>query len=169
VTLFTLTACEEKSDEKPSSIVAIMKDDTFELKMYNEKLTYTNDEVINCYATLEYIGEEDSITVYSSDPLVGFALKDDKYFDGGYSSNDELLTTIIKKGEILRFNYLKTGGWTNDDPNADFYEKFYSEKELVLPAGKYEISSTIECSLDSKDIMGSKYKTSVSTYITVVK
>jgi hypothetical protein len=150
------------------NIAASMKDEIFELKMYVDKDKYTHDEVISCYATFEYIGEEDSIAVYSSDPLVGFALKDDKYFDGGYFSNDVLLTTTIKKGEILRFNYVKSGGWTGEDPNTDFYQKFYSEKEFILPVGTYEISAVIACSLDINDMLGSEYKKSVAAYIKVI-
>lgn len=173
ITILTFTACgdkeNEKEKEKPSNIAVSTKDDIFELKMYIDKDTYIQDEIIKCYATLEYIGEEDSIAVYSSDPLVGFSIKDDKYFDGEYAVNDVLITTTFKKGEIVRFDYVKSGGWTAEDPNADFYKSFFSEKELILPIGKYEISTTIACSLDGNDILGSQYKNSVSAYITVTK
>lgn len=171
ITILTFTACgekvKEKEKEKPLNIAVSTKDDIFELKMYIDKDMYTNDEIINCYATLEYIGEEDSIAVYSSDPLVGFSLKDDKYFDGGYIVNDVLITTTLEKGKIVRFNYVKSGGWTAEDPNADFYKNFFSEKELILPIGTYEISTTIACSLDENDILDSQYKNLVSAYITV--
>lgn len=145
-----------------------MKDEIFELKMYIDKDKYTHDEIINCYATLEYIGEEDSIKVYSGDPLVGFALKDDKYFNEGYFTKDVLSTTKIKKGEIVRFDYVKSGAWADEDPNAGFYQKFYSEKDLTLPTGTYEISATIACSLDINNLLGSKYKKSVSAHIVVI-
>ena len=158
-----------KENEKSSNTTVSTKDEMFELKMYLDKDTYTNNEIVNCYATLEYIGEEDNIVVYSSDPLVGFSLKDDKYFDGGYTVNDILMATTFEKGKIVRFDYVKSGGWTEDDPNADFYEKFFSEKELILPAGTYEISASIACSLNENDILGSQYKNSVSSYITVTK
>jgi hypothetical protein len=151
-----------------SNIVASMTDELFDLKLYVDKDKYTDDEVINSYATLEYIGQEDSITVYSGDPLVGFALKDDKYFDGGYFTNDVLLTTTIKKGEVLRFDYVKSGGWTGEDPNASFYQKFYSDKALILPTGTYEISAAIACSLDRDDFLGSEYNKSVSANIKVL-
>lgn len=156
------------TEEVSSNISVNMKDEVFELKMYVDKDKYTHDEVINCYVTLEYIGEEDSITVYNSDPLAGFALKDDKYFDGGYFSNDVLLTTTFKRGEIVRFDYVKSGGWAGEDPNADFYQEFYSEKELILPAGIYEISAAIAFSLDTNNMLGSKYNKSVSAYIKVI-
>lgn len=173
ITLLNFTACGEKAKEKeketPSSIAVSTKDELFELKMYIDKDTYAHDEIVNCYATIEYIGEEDSISVYSSDPLVGFSLKDDKYFDGGYNVNDVLMTTTFEKGKLVRFDFAKSGGWTDDDPNADFYKKFFSEKELILPTGTYEISATIACSFNINDVLNSQYKNSVSAYITVTK
>ena len=168
ITLITFIGCGEKKKEI-TPITENMKDEIFDIKLYVDKYEYTEEEIINSYATLEYIGEEDSITIYSADPLVGFALKDDKYFDGLYMSNDILMTTTIKKGEILRFDFSKSGGWSAEDPHADFYEKFYSEKELILPAGTYEISATISCSFDHDDVLGTRYSKSVSTEITVTK
>lgn len=158
-----------KESEKPSDIVVSLKDEIFELTMYIGKDTYTHNEIVNCYATLEYIGEEDDIVVYSADPLVGFSLKDDKYFGGGHIVNDILMTTKLEKGKIVKFDYVKSGGWTDDGPNANFYKKFFSEKELILPAGKYEISASIACSFDENDILGSQYNNSVSSYIAVTK
>ena len=175
IALLTFTACgekakeKEKEKEKASNIAISTKDEIFELKIYIDKDTYSHDEIINCYATLEYIGEEDSIAVYSSDPLVGFSLKDDKYFDGVYAVNDILITTTLEKGKTVRFDYVKSGGWTDQDPNADFYKKFFSEKELILPTGTYEITATIACSLDENDLLDSKYKNFISSYITVTK
>jgi hypothetical protein len=156
-------------EKQPSEIAVSVKDEMFELKLYVDKDIYKEDEIINCYSTLEYIGKEEDITVYSSDPLVGFSLKDDKYFDGGYAVNDELITTTFKKGETVRYDYMKSGGWTADDPNADFYQEFFSERNLILPSGLYEISATINCSLDIDDILGSKYTNSVVANIKVTE
>lgn len=167
-----LTACvknKEEEKESPSNIIVSNKDEIFELKVYLDKDNYRSKEIIHCYATVEYIGEEDSITIYSSDPLVGFSLKDDKYFDGTYGAETILMHTTFEKGKTVRFDYKKSGGWSEDDPNADFYKKFFSTKDLILPEGKYEISATIEGSLDRNDILNSKYSNSVASSITVTK
>lgn len=177
ITLVTITACGTKTDKIPTDeiptdelqtdIIESTIDENFELKIYVDKNIYSTEESIQCYATVEYIGEEDSLTIYSSDPLVGFGLKDDKYFDGGYAVNDELITTEFKKGDVIRFDFMKSGGWDGDDPNADFYKEFYSVKELKLPAGSYEISATIDGSLNVNDMLGTTYKKTVSTKISV--
>lgn len=49
-----------------------------------------------------------------------------------------------------------------------FYQMFYSEKELILSEGIYEVSVTIACSFDNEDILGSQYSKSVSTEITAI-
>lgn len=59
--------------------------------------------------------------------------------------------------------------WDGEDPNAEFYEKYYSDPNLILPAGKYEISATLDCSLDMEDILGSSYTKTVSAFIEVVE
>ncbi|MBH1942092.1 hypothetical protein I5677_14415 [Mobilitalea sibirica] len=166
--ILILSACSKSNEEKEYDNIVVGTDDLFELKLYVDKSTYAKDEIIFCYATLEYIGEGDSITIYSSDPLLGFGLKDDKYFDGGYIVNDVLITTTIYKGQTIKYDYAKSGGWSGDDPNAAFYEKFYSDKNLVLPTGKYEISAAISCSLEMEDSIGSQYSQSVSVFIEVM-
>ncbi len=155
-----LTDGERNDSEK--DLIASKKDDLFELRLYLDKGTYSTEENIFCYATLEYIGEEDSITVYSSDPLVGFGIKDDKYFDGGYAVNDILIQTSFQKGQIIRYDFTKSGGWDADHPYAKFYESYYSNPNLILPAGDYKVSATVNCSLDENNIQGTRYRQTVT-------
>jgi hypothetical protein len=169
ILLLSITACGWKDVEITSNIEVSSQDEIFDIRLYVDKEKYSVDEAINCYATLEYIGDKDSITVYSSSPLVVFALEDDKYFHGDYAVNDELITTTFQKGQIVRYDYMKSGGWSADDENATFYEKFYAEKQLILPANSYKISVIVDCSMDINNMLGSKYKHTVSAPFTVGK
>jgi hypothetical protein len=168
ILVFSITACKVKT-EPPTKVVVSAKDVNFELKLYVGKYGYREEEAIDCYATLEYIGEEDSITIYHGQPLVGFGLKDERYFDGGYTVLDELITTTLKKGEVVRFDYEKSGGWSADDPNAKFYEDFYTEEALKLPSGEYELSTAIDCSFNESNMIASRYSNSAAVMITVTK
>lgn len=150
-------------------IMVSSMDDLFEIKMYIDKNRYGPGEVIDCYATLEYVGENNSINVYSSSPLLNFTIKDDKLFKGDSIVSSILATTTFMKGELVKYDFTKSGGWTEDDPHPDFYEKFHSEKELILPPGTYELSAVLSCSLDEKDIVGSQYKSTVSASIKVAE
>lgn len=162
-----LISCRGEVKDSGMDLTASFKDDLFELTIYLDKNSYSAEETIFCYATLEYIGEEDNITVYSSDPLVGFGIKDNKYFDGGYAVNDVLIRTSFQKGQIVKYDFTKSGGWDAEDPNAEFYEKYFTDPNLVLPAGDYEVSATINCALDESDILGSKYKQTVTVLFKV--
>lgn len=79
VIILNITGCKENQYEMDYDISGSMKDEIFDLRLYLDRDTYSTKESIHCYATLEYIGEEENITIYSSDPLVGFGLKDDQY------------------------------------------------------------------------------------------
>lgn len=145
------------------------RDDLFEMVLYMDKKQYTANEAIRCYATLKYIGKDDSITIYHSDPLIGFALKDNQYFHGELASDSVLRTTTMKKGEILFFDYQKAGGWSDEDVNASFYQKFYAQPELILPAGKYELTAAISCSFDKEDLQNAMYHASTKTNFSVLE
>jgi hypothetical protein len=162
-----LISCGKKTETKGTSITANYKDKLFNLTLYVDKDTYSKGEAIQCYATVEYICEDDSITVYSSDPLVGFGIKDDKYFDGGYTANEILMATTFNKGETKSYDFVKSGGWSADDPNAEFYEEFYKDKKLILPPGKYQLSAAINYSLDPENVQGSNHNTFVSVFVMV--
>lgn len=150
-----------------NAVISTAGGEDFELTLHINKDSFAEDELIECYAVLEYIGKEDSITVYSGDPLVGFGLADDTYFDGGYMTNDVLMRTTFEKGKAVRYEYVKSGGWTNDDPLVDFYKEFYANKEFSLPAGMYEISANIDYSRDENDMLGTRQKLTARAVITV--
>lgn len=160
-----------KGDRKDSGmdLTANVRDDLFELTIYLDKDSYSAEETIFCYATLKYIGEEDSITVYSSDPLVGFGIKDNRYFSGGYAVNDVLIRTSFQKGQIVKYEFTKSGGWDADDPKAGFYEQYFTDPNLVLPTGDYEVSATINCALNENDIKGTNYRQTVTAHIQVLE
>lgn len=187
IIVVSFTACSEKSNNREnddisenesekagveditSEIMVSSKDDLFKLEMYMEKDTYRSGVPIDCYATLEYVGENNSITVYSSFPLLYFTIKDDTLFKEDSFVHDDLVTTTFTKGQTTKYDYSKSGSWSDDDPNADFYKKFYSEKELILPPGTYEITAVQSYSLNKDNIVDSEYMNTVSTFITVTE
>lgn len=40
---------------------------------------------------------------------------------------------------MYNYPFKKTGGWSGDDPKADYWKAYFSDPELRLPAGTYEI------------------------------
>lgn len=123
-------------------------DENFTVKTYIEKLKFQEDEKIGLYSTIEYIGEKDSIDVWSGDPYFQHMIyKNGEIFSGG-STLQLLKKTELKKGEIYTIPFSKNGGFDENDPDAEFWRDFYSEKELRLPRGEYIFSAITDFTLD---------------------
>ncbi|MGI5919858.1 MAG: hypothetical protein ACOX8N_09490, partial [Christensenellales bacterium] len=108
----------------------------------------------------------DSITIHSSDPLVYFTIKG-SVFKGDYAVIDVLITTTLVKGEPVRFGFVKSGGYSKDDPNAAFWESWFSDPEVRLPSGEFTISATVSGYFDGSDMAGKPYTLTASKTIVV--
>ena len=113
----------------------------FELTLYANKATYTVDEEINLRATLEYKGDEDSVTIWHGDPYLTFSITDGRDFQTGGLVMTILTSTELEKGKIYEFDYQKSGGFDTMGPDAEFWREFYQEESLKLPAGTYTVTA----------------------------
>jgi hypothetical protein len=146
----------------------MVNDSVFELQINTDKEEYTAADAISCHATLEYVGGADSITISSSDPLVYFTIKGG-IFKGDYAVNDVLKSTTLYKGEPLRFDFVKSGGYSEDDRNAAFWKSWFEDPELKLPAGEYTISATVTGHFEGSDPSEPAYTMTASKNITVTQ
>jgi hypothetical protein len=170
-----LTACgakEQKKEidadvlERMNNPKIVNRDKLFELKLNIEKTTFFANEPIQYSASLTYIGDGDSFTVWGSHTIVGFRITNGQDFDMDGMITLELAATKLLKNKTVVYPFVKSGGYSNDDPKADFWRKFYSEKDLTLPPGKYLIEAVSSFSLD-ESVVDSHYNESVYTMITV--
>jgi hypothetical protein len=111
----------------------------FELNLYSDKQEYKITDKIKIWATLKYIGNNGQIRIWHALPYISFSITDGKTFKTGDLFNTVLTSTVLVKGKLYKFNYAKSGGYSADDPNADFWKKFYQEKNLYLPKGEYTV------------------------------
>lgn len=144
----------------------LVNDSVLELRIYTDKDEYIAGEAVSCYAILEYVGGADSITIHSSNPLVYFTIQG-SVFKGDYAVNDELITTMLIKGEPVRFDFVKSGGYSKNDPNAAFWENWYSDPEVRLPTGEFTISATVSGHFDGSDMNSKPYTLTASKAIAV--
>jgi hypothetical protein len=130
----------------------IVSEGFFSLTIHTDKDTFAHGETIDCWAELEYIGDMDSITVYTyGDPITMDMISEDTNYTSSsweFVGSDETLT--LKKGQPLRVTL------------ADSLPKSTS----VLP-GKYEIDAYASVSLSSDG--AASYYASVSAVIVVEK
>lgn len=124
----------------------------FELKLYSDKQTYKTTDKIQIWATLKYVGSKKRITLYHGGSLIEFYISDGEAFHTGGVSNTILASSSLERDRLYRFNYAKSGGYSSDDPNYYFWEKFYSEKDLILPEGEYEVKASGIFSVNKEDI-----------------
>jgi len=152
-------------ETEETSIGASTNNSDFNLSIWTDKSIYSTDEPIECSASLEYIGESD-LTVFHSDPLIVFYIQGGN-FNGEWARQDSLNRTEFTCQEEIVIPFEKSGGWSSDDPNAEFFQEFYSEDELFLPPGEYLLWTQIEYSTDENDFSGSHNTLEVSVSITV--
>jgi hypothetical protein len=142
------------------------KDDQFEMKLNINKTKFKVGEPIVYSASLTYIGDSKSITIWGPRTYVVFSVTDGKKIEMTGINTAELTATKLMQGETQEYPFLKSGAYSPNDPDAAFWKKFYAEKDLLLPAGTYLISVRCEFSLTEK-VVDSHYNGEVHTTITV--
>jgi len=114
----------------------------FELTIYSDKEIYKTTDKIQIWATLVYSGNEETVTIWHGLPSIGFSVSDGKDFHTESITLTVLTSTTLGKGVVYSFPFEKTGVYDNNAPNANFWKKYYSNPDLVLPAGEYTITVT---------------------------
>jgi len=112
----------------------------FEMRLFSDKKEYRTNEKIRLWATLEYIGNKDSIQIWHGGGFMLFYITDGEDFNLEPIITLPLLSTTLERGRVYAFDYYKSGGWGTDDPKADFWEQFFKEQDLFLPQGNYTIT-----------------------------
>lgn len=141
----------------------------FIMTLNSDKLTYNTTDIIRIWGTLEYVGDNDTIEIWSGCPFMLFSISGghDIDFGGvlGGATVDVLVSSVLERGRVYHFDYQKSGGWSTDDPNAEYWENFFGEEDLLLPVGEYTITLNGGFSL-SERILGSE--SGLSTELRIV-
>lgn len=118
----------------------------FIYRIVSEKQEYENNEKVKIYAELEYVGNDDQVTIYHGESPFYFNLKErTRNYDIGYLMNQPLVKTTIVKGKPFREEYIVgNGGYSGDDPKeyVDFMKKIIDTKRL--PYGYYILNGSAE-------------------------
>ncbi|RIX50139.1 hypothetical protein D3P08_21565 [Paenibacillus nanensis] len=94
--------------EKLASPKLTHRDDLFELKLHIDQTMFKADEPIVLSASLTYIGEEESITIWgSSSAKVVFTLTDGKKFNMDGAVTTDLVPLELTRGEALEIPFSK--------------------------------------------------------------
>lgn len=133
------TSPSSPAEDGPVSVTAA--DAGFRLTLESSGRTFVDGQPIEVRATLVYEGDAPEATVWGSgDGPVFFSLSQ---VDGpiviGSAASDDCTNRVFARGVPVPFPFVKSGGFSNDDPNAAFYRAFFADPQLRLPAGTWRI------------------------------
>lgn len=114
---------------------------------FHYRLTAESDEFeaggpIRMYAELEYTGEGKSIDIYhAASPFYFHIHEKTRNFEIPYAMNEPLIMTTLVKGEPLREDYRRSGGYSEKDAKA--YQEFTKQvMDGKFPEGFYEVDGS---------------------------
>jgi hypothetical protein len=156
---------QEINTEQNNSVVF----EDFELTVFTGKQVYKTTDIIDIWAAFKYIGYEEEIKIFHSSEYLVYTIFDgEKYYNEGIVSNI-LISSVLKKGETELHSFRKSGSWSADEPDAAYWEDFYSQPDLRLPAGEYTITAHVDFSLSENDIIGTRNQFKAELQITVIE
>jgi hypothetical protein len=84
----------------------------------------------------------------------------------GAASTADCATHLLSATEPITTPLTKSGGWSQDDPNAAFYEAFFADPALHLPPGTWDITAVATFN-DARGCEGASHDMSATVRITV--
>ena len=123
---------------------ANVTNDGFKLVMTVDHDRYRAGQPIRLTTTLSYTGPTAKARLWtnSAPGLVGFdvvQVDGPLLMPGGGTA--DCVRMSMTSGETRAIAFSKIGGWSNDDPFAGFYDSYYRDPQLRLPAGTWQISA----------------------------
>ncbi|KGX83820.1 hypothetical protein [Pontibacillus marinus] len=127
-----------------SNTVAEIKKGDFIYRLVTEKKVYQNNDSINLYAELEYVGDKDKIKIYHGATPIYFPMSEKtRGYQIPYNTTDPLRTTILKKGEPLIKEYGGSGSYSQEDKEA-YIDFMKSVMDHTLPKGYYVVDGYVD-------------------------
>lgn len=118
-------------------------DAVFALTIGADHSRYAVDSPITITTELRYIGTAETTTVTSAfGGVVAFNIEQlDGPIDAWAGRRMSCTQHDYHPGDVESVPFAKSGGWSAEDPMADFWRGFFADPELRLPAGRYRISA----------------------------
>ena len=112
----------------------------FIYRLVTEKEHYDEGENVKIYAELEYVGEENQVEImHGSSPFLFPMIETTRDYEIAYAVNLPGNSTILKKGEPMRQEYMGGGGYA--EHNKEEYKVFIKKvMKQDFPSGHYIVN-----------------------------
>lgn len=142
----------------------------FTLTLAAGRPTYVAGELItDIEAVLSFTGPEPTVEVAGVEsPVQAFETRQlDGPLSPGAGWNEPCVRHTLIRDRPLIVPYQKSGGFSDDDPYADFMRAFFADPELRLPAGTWEIKAYAHFDVGGVDCRGRPIRLEASIVIRV--
>jgi len=118
-------------------------DGVFTLLLEAEQDRYRAGQPLGIDASLTYSGPDDEITALGSGSgLIGFSVqRTSPAITISAVSTSDCRPYQLTRDAPVAYPFIKSGGFSADDPQASFYEAYFADEQLRLPAGEWTISA----------------------------
>lgn len=126
-------------------------DNSFTLVLTSNQDRYRAGQPIEVQATLDFTGQSDRVVAWGSGSgIVGFGLDSaDGVIRIGPAGTSDCTETEIDAERPMVIAFVKSGGYGYDDPLASFYQAYFADPDLRLPAGIWTIRAAASFSTGS--------------------
>ena len=128
---------------------ATVRSGDFSITITSIRAQYAAGEVIEVEASLLYDGDQPEVTVGGSNTLIGFGIEQvDGTLRMDPASDASCNLHTLAAGVDLVEPFSKSGGYSDTDPDADFWREYFSDPSLQLPTGAWRIKAIATFGLD---------------------
>ena len=109
------------------------------------KNRFDANEVVEIGGTLTWTGPAPTASVWHGDPgpIVYSLAQVDGRLEMGGAVATVCISTELERGVPLQQPYVKSVGWSNDDPDAALYRAFAADPNLHLPRGRWRVTAEV--------------------------
>lgn len=149
-----------------------VRSDRFDLRISTDQEQVVEGEPIVITTTLGYTGpfknRQASVTGPSGS-LVAFRVKQiGGPVDSGPGWGAQCWQHRFAPGEVIEIPFEKSGGYDREGPLAEFWEDWFEDPELRLPAGRFEITAILHHGAPGSRCAGAHRTLAASVAIEVV-
>ena len=164
-----VVACGSPAD--PSTLDAPARseavDGRFGLAFELPRTTWTTREAVEGQAALLLLGNgRTEIGASGAGPIAFSIIEVGGARAMGAASTADCATHVLSATEPITSRITKSGGWSEDDPNAAFYEAFFADPALHLPPGTWDITA-VATFIEGRGCAGASHDLSATIRITV--